>query len=607
MSQKLRSISETPSLWRDFVWTDYNRGDEKRLCNIMKTYGVHIRRLSFPQKLIQPSPEPRGDVPYVTGATLKLMPISEMMNYCKNLTHLSLPGLDHSHSRSDDLDGQLRQGIQEMKHLEVLSVYCDGSFQPYLNLTIVLKELTIHTMIHLREDIKACENWMRNGFIPPKLNFVLFTGSMDFATVRFREFLQSAWPRWNSQMVTGQYACLKLYISYKAPLSLFQNTPVFQLQLGETAYPPFLHASNVGTDKWLALSDHDDGNRIVRKAKLFPESYQWCTAIHDRDLRRDYQFKQDISISNLTELDLSRCNSDFTHIIINACPQFQRLNLCGNTTLRLEDLQVIATCCCNLQGLNLMEIPMTDIMYISVWEILSGMRLTYLSIDTFSSSRMDDEQEKQLAALFRQCRTLQALQLHAPKAGGWYKLLSHFPSLEYLSIGSSQRSTCVQEILAACNKLRYFRIHFDTFAKFPPLTVHNSNLQELCILSHSTDLDDKFMDSVSAHGGLVHVVLLVNSMTANGIASLIKNSPNLLTCLLGFCKKNKKYFNSLSASLGKKFRHRKLYTSGLSLIQEVKADNILGTGTEWLQNTNLLTLWPPEHFVFSGFLPCSFS
>ena len=60
----------------------------------------------------------------------------------------------------------------------------------------------------------------------------------------------------------------------------------------------------------------------------------------------------------------------------------------------------------------------------------------------------------------------------------------------------------------------------------------------------------------------------------------------------------------MSASLGKKFGHRKLYTSGLSLIQQVK-DNDSVTGAEWLQNTNLLTLWPPEQLVFSGFLPVS--
>ena len=111
VSRKLRSISETPSLWRDFVWADYYRGDEKRLCNIVKVCGVHIRRLSFPQKLIQPSREPRGDVPKnVTGATLKSMPISQMvkvLHYCKNLIHLRLPALDHSHSCSDDLDEQL--------------------------------------------------------------------------------------------------------------------------------------------------------------------------------------------------------------------------------------------------------------------------------------------------------------------------------------------------------------------------------------------------------------------------------------------------------------------------------------------------------------------
>ena len=78
-----------------------------------------------------------------------------------------------------------------MNHLEVLSIYCDGSFQPYLNLTIALKKLTIHVAIHSHKDIKAGENWMRNGFIPPNLNFVVHSGSMDFALKRFREFLQS--------------------------------------------------------------------------------------------------------------------------------------------------------------------------------------------------------------------------------------------------------------------------------------------------------------------------------------------------------------------------------------------------------------------------------
>ena len=99
------------------------------------------------------------------------------------------------------------------------------------------------------------------------------------------------------------------------------------------------------------------------------------------------------------------------------------------------------------------------------------------------------------------------------------------------------------------------------------------------------------------------MVFQVHSVIANGITTLIKNSPNSLTCLFGLCKENgykEKYLNAFSASLGKKFDHRKLFTSGLYLIEQVEGQNFV-KAIEWLQNTNLLTLWPPEQLVYSDF------
>lgn len=43
VSQKLRSISETPSFWRQFVWPDCNSRDERCLHYALKSWGVHIR------------------------------------------------------------------------------------------------------------------------------------------------------------------------------------------------------------------------------------------------------------------------------------------------------------------------------------------------------------------------------------------------------------------------------------------------------------------------------------------------------------------------------------------------------------------------------------
>ena len=49
VSKKLQHISETPSFWRKFVWPDCISRQERCLHYVMKSYGVHVRQLSFPQ------------------------------------------------------------------------------------------------------------------------------------------------------------------------------------------------------------------------------------------------------------------------------------------------------------------------------------------------------------------------------------------------------------------------------------------------------------------------------------------------------------------------------------------------------------------------------
>ena len=60
-------------------------------------------------------------------------------------------------------------------------------------------------------------------------------------------------------------------------------------------------------------------------------------------------------------------------------------------------------------------------------------------------------------------------------------------------------------------------------------TVNCYSLQELCFYSLTINIPKSFMSTISAHGGLVHVVLDVNSVTSEGITALIMNAPNLLT------------------------------------------------------------------------------
>jgi len=594
VSRRLRSISETPSLWREFVWTDCNRREEKQLYNALKIYGTHIRRLSFPQRVVPPVTRTRNPsrCGHTTLAFVNGLEMVKMLQYCNNLTHLNLPALGHVGSSFDE---QLMKGIQEIKHLQVLNVHCYHSLQPYLKLRVRLEELTIHMKWLSEKDIILFENWMLNGFIPPNLNIIVFNYSTRFIPGELRKFLLDTWPRWNSQIPAGHITCLKFHIGYTAPLNLFQNAPVFQLRYGQQVALPFLQASNIGvTDKWLLLTDHDDGSKMVYKAKCFMHlSHAMYSIPHDCGL--DNQLQQDISVGNLTELDLSACSLDFKLLLV-ACPQLQRLNLRNNRSLRLEDLQVIATCCCNLQGLNLGGIPIPDNKFcVKVWEILSTMKLTHLAMDNsfFESDSnqciTDGMDEKQLATLFKQFTTLQALELYSTYSiltRSIYNLLAHFPSLEYCRLNDSQLSTSAQDILATCKKLKYF--YCCCSVQLSQLSVQN-NLQQFYISSRKTDIDDNFMDMVSTHGGLIHVVLVVNSVTRKGITALIKNSPNLLSFRLDEgTKYNENNFKSLSTSLRKKFADRQLFTSGLfGLVSLVD-------GHGWLQNTDLLSIWPPE-------------
>ena len=440
--RKLREVSLTPSLWRVFVWEDCTCREEKRLYNVMETCGVHLKRLSFPQQLVAPSA-----LPIICGTTQRLMKMSEMvkvLQYCCNLTHLNLPSLDYAVNCPDDVDAKLKKTIEEMEHLEVLNIHCATTFRPYLHLKIKLKELTIRSVIHSKKDIEGTLDWATNGFTPPNLNIVVLNGSIFSAMERFKEFLLAAWPKWNSQIPTGHVACLKLYGSYKAPLNLFQKATMFQLQYGETVVLPFVSPTSDDGDKtvpmfqqgyavpvvrfmfdsWLLLTDHDDGNKMVYKAKFFlrPSHTMHCII---RDHGQDTQLRLDDIVTNLTELDLSGGSGNFKQMFVN-CPQLQRLNLESYRSLRPEDLQEISACCYNLQDLNLLGIPISDVEFcMKAWEILSNMKLIYLSIDIsfFGSSLvMDNIQAKQLVALFTQCTTLQALELRKYFSEGFQKL-----------------------------------------------------------------------------------------------------------------------------------------------------------------------------------------
>jgi len=53
ISRRLRSVGETPSLWRDFKWPCYEDRDREESCiqSVLKSCGEHIQLLSFPDQV----------------------------------------------------------------------------------------------------------------------------------------------------------------------------------------------------------------------------------------------------------------------------------------------------------------------------------------------------------------------------------------------------------------------------------------------------------------------------------------------------------------------------------------------------------------------------
>ena len=95
------------------------------------------------------------------------------------------------------------------------------------------------------------------------------------------------------------------------------------------------------------------------------------------------------------------------------------------------------------------------------------------------------------------------------------------------------------------------------------VTRYSSQSQFTTVIHFSpdTDVPDHCTSSVSAHGGLVHVVMKVRSLTVVGVTtSLVRNSPKLVTLHLfaSIIDTNTKCFN---ATLRKMVWNGRLFTS----------------------------------------------
>ena len=135
----------------------------------------------------------------------------------------------------------------------------------------------------------------------------------------------------------------------------------------------------------------------------------------------------------------------------------------------------------------------------------------------------------------------------------------------------------MEDIITNCKLLKYFGFYHNIFSMdwcLPSFltAAPNQCLQDLYISSHGSNIGEIFMDTVSAHGKLECVFLLIQSVTVDGITALVQNSPKLYFCKIHyrriFDNQNVEVdLNIFKDTLKNKFLCRKLfYLDGFNLV-----------------------------------------
>ena len=296
------------------------------------------------------------------------------------------------------------------------------------------------------------------------------------------------------------------------------------------------------------------------------------------------------NFDSVSNVDFSRVNIYPGHLeqLAIACPNLERLYLrsAQNCLQSLQGLHAIVDTCQNLQGLNLVGIPVSSVeSYLLLWELLSSIKkLTHLAIDLcmlIQSSNCDSADKEELIGMLGKCGSLKALEIIEKfnceecinVCSVSNLLFSHFPSLVYVRLSQVWCTTAFKDIITNCHRLKYLyyekNLHIEAHVTLPSSS--SCHLQQLCVKS-SINLSSPSVHVLSAHGELEQVVLFVKSTTTSAITTLISNSPNLMLLYIvtsKLCDENgvsldredcNKY--KLKDTVSKTFSYHKVLTTG---------------------------------------------
>ena len=428
--------------------------------------------------------------------------------------------------------------------------------------------------------------WINAGCKPPNLSVIYGI------SVNIRMFVER-WPQWNSQIPAGHTAHFKVF-SFKR-WNWWDSSiaiPDLQLEFGQNATYPFIQPSSFGLfgfgkDLMLLTNSTINGKVIHQLKKPYIQSEE-----HSLITSHLYNVT---NLNFVTDFDASHCGLLSGHLeqLSIACPNLKRLDLKGNKSCleSLKGLKSIVNQCHSLQGLNLDRVHATRVQNcMQLWELLSEIkmlnRLTVQACTMEPFGKTDTCAQHSFVKLVRKFVHLEYLQLtyrnnksksclscHDASYEAYPQLLAHFPVLIYCHVIG--RPSNVADIITKCKQLKYFGYNVFGYENIPSfLTVApNQYLQHLYIVSQQSNIGELFMDSVSIHGKLERVFLLIRCVAVSGITALVQNSPKLYICEVHsrqiIDKENVEvYLKVFKDTLKNKFSHRKLFNlNGFTLIR----------------------------------------
>ena len=605
VSQRFKEISKIPLLWKKCIWSDYEPRHVCSVSKVLKAHGEHVRQIFFPAHLTPTN-------------------ILEMVHCCSKITLLSLPR--HTQLSLDHLE----EIVHTMTHLEQLDVFTSiMEYRPSYRVITKFLEVTtgsvrklilkIDCFWYISDVLCILKELLKKGHpLPSVINLLMY----EEIVCESSGILES----WPASIYTIAPLEIGLYDIARVPMNLYSSIPLMKFWFGPAATPPLIKLSDhgiLGLDKDIFyLSDYDhDGKVRLSVSPRVPNMYTELYEVKDEHLHCISNFD---SISNVNFFCVNIYPGHLEQLAIS-CPNLERLNLmkAQNCLQSLQGLHAIVDTCQNLQGLNLVGIPVSSVeSYLLLWELLSNIKkLTHLAIDLcmlIQSSNCDSDDKEKLIGMLRNFGSLKALDIiekfdhkckgcqHVPSVNDL--LFSHFPSLVYVTLSQARCTTAFNYIITNCHRLKYLfyerNLRSEEHVTLPSSS--SCHLQQLFISSFNINLSTSSVHVLSAHGELEQVALFVKSITTSAITTLISNSPNLMLLYIvtrePLCDENGVSLNwedcnKYKDTVSKTFTYHKLLTTGDFILEDnrpyYKRSNQLAPFNTYVKliNTNFNSFW----------------